>query len=58
MILQAKDGGVGHAIAIVGDWIFDSSKRHALPLTMESLDWCCMDGFYKVFRAIQFLPKK
>ena len=39
--LMGKDGGVGHAVTIVGRWIFDASLPHALLLSRESLDECC-----------------
>jgi hypothetical protein len=35
------DGGIGHAITIVGDLIFDSTQTHALKLGKNTLDWCC-----------------
>jgi hypothetical protein len=50
------DGGIGHAITIVGDLIFDSTQRHALKLGKNSLDWCCADdlGFESIYMAIKF----
>ena len=39
--LQGEDGGVGHAVTIVGCWIFDATLSHALPLSRASLDACC-----------------
>ena len=33
------DGGIGHAIIVVGDYIFDSTQTHALKLDKKSLDW-------------------
>jgi hypothetical protein len=58
IILAAKDGGIEHAVATVGRWIFDSSMTQALPLTQESLDWCCVNGYKAVHRAHRYLPKK
>ena len=39
--LLGNDGGGGHAITIVNNWIFDATLPHALPLNQESLNWCC-----------------
>ena len=56
------DGGVQHAVTIVGHYIFDSTSRHALHLTQQSLDWCCNTqlGYKGVHLAIRFplLPDK
>ena len=44
--LRGKDGSVQHAVTTVGRWIFDASCTHALPLTTESLNYCCsIDAF-------------
>ena len=39
--LMGEDGGVGHAVTLVGEWIFDACLKRALPLSRESLDECC-----------------
>jgi hypothetical protein len=54
------DGGIGHAITIVGDLIFDSTQSHALKLGKKSLDWCCANdrGFESIYMAIKFAWKK
>jgi hypothetical protein len=55
------DGGIGHAITIVGDFIFDSTQSHALKLGKNSLDWCCASndrGFASIYMAIKFAGKK
>ena len=59
--LLGTDGGVGHAITIVGDWIFDATLERALPLTRESLDACCSSdhgrvAFRSVKRAVRMQP--
>jgi hypothetical protein len=48
------DGGVGHAITIVGPYIFDSTQKHALKLERKSLDWCCSNdgGYARVYMAV------
>jgi hypothetical protein len=53
------DGGIGHAITIVGDLIFDSTQSHALKLGKHSLDWCCANdrGFASIYMAIKFAWK-
>jgi hypothetical protein len=50
------DGGIGHAITIVGDLILDSTQSHALTLGKNSLDWCCANdhGFESIYMAIKF----
>jgi hypothetical protein len=50
------DGGIGHAITIVGDLIFDSTQSHALKLGKNSLDWCCANdrGFESIYMATRF----
>ncbi len=54
------DGGIGHAITIVGDLIFDSTQTHALKLGKDSLDWCCANdrGFESIYMAVKFAWKK
>ena len=39
--LEAEDGGIQHAITVVGRLIFDANCQRALPLTMKSLNYCC-----------------
>ena len=53
----AADGGVKHAVAVVGKLVFDSSCEHAMPLCRETLDWCCVNGYDGIKHAIQFLPR-
>jgi hypothetical protein len=54
------DGGIGHAINIVGDLVFDSTQSHALKLGKNSLDWCCANdhGFESIYMVIKFAWKK
>ena len=47
--LHGSDGKKDHAITIAGQWIFDFNLEHALPLTRESLDLCCLDVSQKTF---------
>ena len=53
------DKGIHHAIATVGNYIFDSTHENALHLTKDSLDWCCNTrlGFEGVYLAIRFVLK-
>jgi hypothetical protein len=53
------DKGIHHAIATVGNYIFDSTHADALHLTKDSLDWCCNTrlGFEDVYLAIRFVLK-
>jgi hypothetical protein len=39
--LQALDGGCQHAVTIVGRFVFDSNCPRALPLSVETLNYCC-----------------
>jgi len=41
LALEAINGGMQHAITIIGKLIFDSNSEQALPLTKKSLDYCC-----------------
>ena len=41
VVLRGSDGGISHAISIVGKWIFDSNLHQAIRLTAENLDSCC-----------------
>ena len=58
IIPLAGDGGVQHAITVVGDILFDSTQTHALVLSQATLDWCCDNdsGFTHVFMAVTFVP--
>ncbi len=60
LIPLGGDGGIGHAVTIVGDLIFDSTQTHALRFGKESLDWCCANdhGFDRIFMAIKFSWRK
>ena len=60
--LIGSEGGVGHAVTIVGEWIFDATQPHALPLTRASLDFCCSTAgvavaYVGVLRAVRFMPQ-
>lgn len=35
MVLEGEDGGINHAIATVGKWVFDSNLDTAQPLTRD-----------------------
>jgi hypothetical protein len=52
--------GIGHAISIVGDLIFNSTQAHALNFGKEALDWCCANdqGFKDVYMAVSFAFRK
>ena len=59
--LLGEDGGVGHAVTIVGLWIFDASLPYALPLSRASLDACCSSArgrvaYVCVERAVRYRP--
>ena len=44
VVLEAEDGDAGHAVTIVGQWIFDSNFETALPLGRTALDFICGSG--------------
>lgn len=54
------DGGIGHAITITGNYIFDTTLKHALKLDKKSLDWCCSNdgGYERVYLAVELAFKK
>jgi hypothetical protein len=56
IVLRGCDGGVQHAISVVGNVIFDSNRKEGLVLSKESLDWCCNcnGGFSRVHALVQF----
>jgi hypothetical protein len=56
LVLRGCDGGVQHAVSVVGSTIFDSNLKRGLPLSKESLDWCCNcnGGFSRVQSVVQF----
>jgi len=56
LIPWGGDGGVQHAVTVVGHYIFDSTTGYALHLTQESLDWCCNTrlGYQRAYFAIRF----
>ena len=60
IIPLGHDGGIGHAISIVGDYIFDSTQTHALKFSKVALDWCCANdrGFQGVYMAVSFAFRK
>ena len=39
--LKGDDGKEDHCVTVFGKWVFDSNFEKALPLTQESLDYCC-----------------
>lgn len=45
--LISDDSKTDHAVAISGNWIFDSNLEYAIPLTKESLDLCCSDDSHQ-----------
>ena len=59
IIPLGADRGIQHAVATVGNYIFDSSHKDALLLIKESLDWCCNTklGFMGTYLAICFALK-
>jgi hypothetical protein len=60
--LKAKDGGIQHAITVVGGLIFDSNCERAIPLNKKSLDYCCstdnQQGCYQqVYHGYRFVEE-
>ena len=53
-VLESIDGGCNHSVTIVGEWIFDSNEKKALPLCMESLNRCAPPGYVGVVYAIRY----
>jgi hypothetical protein len=51
--LCSHDGDIAHCVTIVGHWLFDSNREHAMILCRESLDWCCGDKKYAKYRRVE-----
>ncbi len=50
--LKGKQGGLNHAVAFIGNLIFDSNYRAALPLTAANVDLICGgSGFCSLYWA-------
>ena len=63
VILLGSDGSVLHSVSICQNYIFDGNRHHALPLSKESLDWCCSAPgipvkFIAYYRAVFFYPRE
>jgi hypothetical protein len=58
--LCATDGDNTHIIAIAGDWLFDSNRHSAMPLSRENLDRCCLgaEKFLRSSYAVRLVPGK
>jgi len=58
--LHDSKGNSSHVIGIAGRCIFDSTRHHALPLSPESLDACCLGDatVLRVSYAMRFVPGK
>ena len=58
MQLLTSSGCCAHAVTLVGNWIFDSNKTHAVYLTKEGLDSVCLDTdkFVKSKYAFRLVP--
>jgi hypothetical protein len=60
MTLEANDGGIQHAITVVGKIVFDSNCARGLPLTTETLDYCCstdtrLSSYKRVYKGYRFM---
>ena len=59
-------GNVGHAVSVVGQWIFDSNNKKSLPLTIYSLNLICacsygdepFSVFLEAFYALRYVNPK
>ena len=53
-----SEGEARHVVGIAGDWIFDSNRSTAMPLTHENLDAACPGKslFSRVTYATRFTP--
>jgi hypothetical protein len=41
VVLMSSDGGIQHAVTVIGDIVCDSNCEYAMPLCKEALDFCC-----------------
>ena len=63
VILLGSDGSVSHSVSICQNYIFDGNRRHALPMSKKSLDWCCSAPgvsveFKAFYSAVYFHPRE
>jgi len=62
--LRGRVGGINHVVAFVGDLVFDTNQKRALPITDESMDLVCGGaGFQKLYWSYEVvsrpcMPKK
>ena len=42
VVLRGMDNSISHAVTVIDDLVFDSTQEYALKLTMESLDFICL----------------
>ena len=52
VILETKDGGANHAVAIYKNMIFDSNEHEAILLSKETLNYCVNPGDGTKFKCI------
>ena len=47
-----------HVVTTVGSWIFDSNHEHAIPLSKDGFDACCLGDttLDRVIMAVQVYP--
>ena len=59
MIFLSSDGSIGHAVALLGNRIYDSTEQRVLPNCAEALDRCAGLGatFCKPENAYILIPK-
>lgn len=56
--LHSSSGSISHVVTLLGDYIFDSNKTHALTLTQAGLDNACLgkDTFRDFICAFELMP--
>ena len=62
-LLGKHDGDETHSVAIVNEWVFDSSLQEALPLCKKSLNFICGKnneciGISKGYEFVHFSNEK
>jgi len=62
-ILKGSDECVTHAVTVINDYIFDTSRSTALVLCKKNLDWCCGSDygnttFHSVVVAYRFIKHR
>ena len=59
VVLRGIDNSISHAVTVIDDLVFDSTQEYALKLTLESLDFICLQfkGVGRIEEAYHFCQR-